>query len=205
MTNIYIKADKQVDIYKTGNVHIKDIADISAPSDIKSRIDNITVYNIKSKKEKYYLVTIIDVINKINQSFSDLNINNVGEIDILIRYKPQKESNKLIKYLKISAISVILMAGSATAIMSFHTDAQLSTVFENYYYMFFNEKIENPAIINIPYAIGLSTGIVIFFNHLSNKKLTSDPTPIEVEMTTYKKEIDDNIIETLSKVKKDDN
>lgn len=205
MTNIYIKADKQVDIYKTGNVHIKDIADISAPSDIKSRIDNITVYNIKSKKEKYYLVTIIDVINKINQSFSDLNINNVGEIDILIRYKPQKESNKLIKYLKIAAISVILMAGSATAIMSFHTDAQLSTVFENYYYMFFNEKIENPAIINIPYAIGLSAGIVIFFNHLSNKKLTSDPTPIEVEMTTYKKEIDDNIIETLSKVKKDDN
>ena len=83
--------------------------------------------------------------------------------------------------------------------MSFHSDAQISTVFENYYYIFFNEKIENPMLIDLPYSIGLAVGIIVFFNHFSGKKLTDDPTPIEVEMSVYESEVTDNIIDTLNK------
>ena len=96
---------------------------------------------------------------------------------------------------------IVLFAGSATAIMSFHSDAQMATVFENYYYIFFNERVENPAIIDLPYAIGLAVGIVVFFNHLGSKKLTSDPTPIEVELSIYEDDVNTNIIDTLNKEK----
>ena len=36
-----------------------------------------------------------------------------------------------------------LFAGSATAIMSFHSDVQMAAVFENYYYIF-SKKDRNP-------------------------------------------------------------
>ena len=89
--------------------------------------------------------------------------------------------------------------------MSFHSDAQMSTVFENYYYIFFGERIENPAIINLPYAFGLAVGIIVFFNHLGNKKLTSDPTPIEVELSVYEDDVNTNIVDTLNKEKSNGN
>ena len=82
--------------------------------------------------------------------------------------------------------------------MSFHSDAQMAKVFENYYYIFFNEKVQNPMLLDIPYSLGLALGIIVFFNHFSGKKITTDPTPIEVEMSSYEASVTDNIIDTLN-------
>ena len=122
-------------------------------------------------------------------------------MDTIIEFSKQKKKNKLWLYSKLLFVALVLFAGSATAIMSFHSDAQMSTVFENYYYIFFGERIENPAVINLPYALGLAVGIIVFFNHFGNKKLTSDPTPIEVELSVYEDDVNTNIIDTLNKEK----
>lgn len=36
--------------------------------------------------------------------------------------------------------------------------------------------------MEIMYAIGLALGIIIFYNHFGGKRLSSDPTPLEVQM-----------------------
>ena len=53
--------------------------------------------------------------------------------------------------------------------------------------------------MEIPYSIGLAVGIVIFFNHFGKKMLTTDPTPIEVQMTTYEEEVIKNQLSIASK------
>lgn len=198
---IYIKPDKKIQVYKTGPVHIKDIAEIYAEKNLKKHIDNIKIANIKENKNKCYIVSVIDVINSIDKALPGNTINNVGEMDTIIEFSKQKKKNKLWLYSKLLFVALVLFAGSATAIMSFHSDAQMSTVFENYYYIFFGERIENPAVINLPYALGLAVGIIVFFNHFGNKKLTSDPTPIEVELSVYEDDVNTNIIDTLNKEK----
>lgn len=198
---IYIKPDKKIQVYKTGPVHIKDIAEIYAEKNLKKHIENIKIANIKENKNKCYIVSVIDVINSIDKALPGNTINNVGEMDTIIEFSKQKEKNKLWLYSKLLFVALVLFAGSATAIMSFHSDAQMSTVFENYYYIFFGERIENPAVINLPYALGLAVGIIVFFNHFGNKKLTSDPTPIEVELSVYEDDVNTNIIDTLNKEK----
>lgn len=198
---IYIKPDKKIQVYKTGPVHIKDIAEIYAEKNLKKHIENIKIVNIKENKNKCYIVSVIDVINSIDKALPGNTINNVGEMDTIIEFSKQKEKNKLWLYSKLLFVALVLFAGSATAIMSFHSDAQMSTVFENYYYIFFGERIENPAVINLPYALGLAVGIIVFFNHFGNKKLTSDPTPIEVELSVYEDDVNTNIIDTLNKEK----
>ena len=120
-------------------------------------------------------------------------------MDTVLEYSPVREKdNSFKKNLKVAIVTIILLAGSSTAIMSFHSDAQMSKVFENYYYIFFNERVENPMILDIPYSIGLALGIIVFFNHFVGKKITTDPTPIEVEMSTYESNVTDNIIDTLN-------
>lgn len=202
---IYIKPEKKIKVYKTGPVHIKDIAEVYAEKNLKKHIDNIKIANIKEGKNKCYLVSVIDIINSIDKALPGNTVNNVGEMDTIIEFSKQKNNNNLWLYSKLVFIALILFAGSATAIMSFHSDAQMSTVFENYYYIFFGERIENPAIINLPYAFGLAVGIIVFFNHLGNKKLTSDPTPIEVELSVYEDDVNTNIVDTLNKEKSNGN
>ena len=48
--------------------------------------------------------------------------------------------------------------------------------------MIFNTGVTE---IEICYAIGMPVGIIIFYNHIGKKKITQDPTPIEVEMRKY--------------------
>lgn len=205
---IYIKPVKKASLKEQTSIYIKDISEVYAPVEILKRVKDIKVLEIKEKESKNYLISIIDIINAIDKALPGHTINNVGEMDTVVEYSvSRKEENKVIQNLKVVLITVILLAGSSTAIMSFHSDAQMSKVFENYYYIFFNERVENPLLLDLPYSIGLALGIIVFFNHFSGKKITTDPTPIEVEMSTYEANVTDNIIDTLNteKIKKEEN
>jgi len=204
--DIYVKAAKKASVAERKDIYVKDIAEVFAPDNLLKRIKNIKLLEIKNDEKKNYLITIIDVISAIDKALPGHTINNVGEMDTIIEYSPKrKKDNKFFKVLKIIFVTIILAGGSSTAIMSFHSDAQMATVFENYYYIFFNEKIENPIIIDLPYSLGLALGIIVFFNHFSGKKITDDPTPIEVEMSVYESDVTDNIIDTLNteRIRKD--
>jgi len=196
---IYIKPNKKYVTGDLGAVHISDIAEVYAEDGLKKRVDNIKLMDIKSEEDRCYLISVMDIVRIISTALPGHTVSNLGEMDTVVEYnKKTGKSNTLWQYIKIAFVSLLLLAGSATAIMSFHSDAQIPTVFENYYYIFFNERVENPMIIDLPYSIGLAAGIIIFFNHFSGKKLTNDPTPIEVEMTSYESQVEDNIIDTLS-------
>lgn len=201
--DIYIKPTKKALIKKKHIVKIKDIAEVIAPESIKARIEELTILT-KSGTKPNHLLSIADIIKLVLKEYPDSTIVNIGSTDILVEFERDKPESKVMKYLKIIFISSILFTGAATAIMSFHSDAQIPKVFQNYYEMFFGEFKENPLIIEIPYSIGLAFGIIVFFNHIGGKKLTNDPTPIEVEMSVYETEIVDTVIEYLNKNEKGD-
>lgn len=199
--DIYIKPKEKIIAREKGPIYIKDAADVYTDKNLLKKVQNIKIMDIKKEENRCYIISVIDIINAIDRALPGNSINNVGEMDTIVEFSKKRKRNKVWLYSKIFVISLILFAGSATAIMSFHSDAQMATVFENYYYIFFGEKVENPAIIDLPYAIGLSVGIIVFFNHIGNKKLTSDPTPIEVEMSVYEKDVNSNITDNLNREK----
>ena len=49
------------------------------------------------------------------------------------------------------------------------------------------------------YCIGLGLGIILFFNHVGRKKITPDPTPIQIEMRKYEKDVDTTFIENAGR------
>ena len=198
--DIYIKPNEKVTITGRKVVYLKDIGALWIPGQSTASLENLVVFQIPENTEKTYLISIIDVVKAITLKFTDASVNNVGETDILIVYKQKKQQqNKLWLYSKIAFISLILFAGASTSIMSFHSDAQMPKIFEKYYYIFFGEYNDMPLILAIPYTIGLGVGIILFFNHFSKKYITKDPTPIEIEMTTYEKEANTSMIDALDK------
>ena len=54
-------------------------------------------------------------------------------------------------------------------------------------------------ILEVFYSIGLAAGIIIFFNHVGGRRITKDPTPIEVEMRIYENDVNKALIETADR------
>ena len=200
---IFIKPSKKVSLTHRSTVHLKDVAEICVAGGNERDIKDIVLLNINSDKSSQYMVSAIDMIKKVAEVFPDADIQCLGETETLIDYytsKPEKTGGAIEK-LKTAFVCIVLFGGAMTAIMSFHSDAQMPAVFQNMYRIFFGIEATKPYIIYIPYSIGLAFGIIVFFNHFGLKKITEDPTPIEVEMTTYEKESDESVIDRLEKEK----
>lgn len=197
---IYLDLTKKTQVSQKKIVKIKDISEIVGENNsVVSQINDLSILTIQTDKKQNHLISFLDVVKKIKKLYPQITIHNVGEKEAIIEYTPvQKKESCVLQYTKVIIISVILFSGSATAIMSFHADAQLPDVFAKYYYIFFGEENKAPWIIDIPYSIGLATGIIVFFNHFGGKKLTDDPTPIEVEMSLYEDDVNTTIAESLS-------
>lgn len=201
--DIYIKPSQKTQIVGKKLIFLTDVAEIYAEKNITQKLEYLPVYRISSDTEKTYLISVLDLIQVISAAVPQASISNLGAEDVLLEYlpKPRKE-NKLFVACKVFFVSAVLFCGAATTIMCFHSDTQLPLIFRNYYYMFYGENQDLPLILVLPYSIGLLTGILVFFNHFSKLAISKDPTPIEVEMTTYENETITSMIEQLSQEKK---
>lgn len=200
--DIYIKPMEKAQIVQKKEVLLRDVAEVFVGGQTKGETEQLVIFRIPSEQKKTYLLSVIDIIRTLNGKYPDATVVNVGEADILMEYLPKAEKkNKLWVFMKVAFVSLILFVGAATTIMCFHTDTQLPLIFQNIYYIFFGENREMPALLSIPYSIGLGLGIIIFFNHFSKITLTEDPTPIEIEMTTYEKEANASVIDYLGRRK----
>lgn len=195
--DIYIKPKKKADLLNRYEVTIGDVADIVAKGDEAKKIEKIRLQKL-DKGDKNYAVSVTDIIKKIAQAYPNATINNVGESDTWVHAVwREKRERPLFLWLRVAVISLILFLGATTAIMAFHTDSQIPKVFERWHTVIFATHQTNAPIIVIPYSIGLAAGIIFFYNHFLGKKITDDPTPIEVEIEKYEKDITEAMVERM--------
>jgi len=200
--DIYIKPKKKAVLANRREITINDVADIVAPPDVAAAIKKMKLQKIShdGEQKKNYVISVTDIITVITKAYPDSTINNVGEIDTLVQHAAEKSHDRpWLKWLKIAFVALVLMIGSATAIMSFHTDGQLPKIFERYYQIFYGHENSNPRIISIPYSVGLAVGILVFYNHFMGKKITDDPTPIDVEVEQYDNDVTEALVDMISR------
>ena len=82
---------------------------------------------------------------------------------------------------------------------AYNTDVGAKELFTYLSMLFLGNPKSGVLWIAIAYAIGLTAGMLLFFNHLGNKKITSDPTPLEVQMRLYEKDVSTTIIKDVSR------
>ena len=61
------------------------------------------------------------------------------------------------------------------------------------------KKSTGVMILEISYSVGLILGVTIFFNHFGKRKVTLDPTPIEVQMRLYEDQVETTVIRNASR------
>lgn len=89
---------------------------------------------------------------------------------------------------------LLLFIGAALAIIYFHEDVSMQQVHQRLYYMITGEFNAQPLLFQIPYSLGLGLGMVLFFNHVFQKRINEEPSPLEVEMFQYQQSLDQYVI-----------
>jgi len=198
--DIYIMPQKKFISSGRRIILIKDIAEVFSNKCSVEEIKNTVVYKIPDVKRGVFSVSALDIARVILKKFPEATIINEGEAEVLLEYSAVNKNQSRFKvFAKIAIISTILFAGGATAIMSFHSDGEIPEILQSYYTMFTGEHSTNPYILEISYSIGVALGIIVFYNHFLGKQMTYDPTPIEVQMTSYEEQVIKDQLQAIKK------
>ncbi len=197
---LYIKAERNVKITKD-KVLISDIGKVyCTDSGILSQVKALQILDIeKAEQKSQYVISILKIIEVVNQIFPQVTVVNLGETDVIVEIvKPKNigRAEKIWYFIKVGFVCCICFFGTAFTIMAFHNDIGITSVFDNLYFLITGKEAMGITSLEVFYSLGLSAGIVVFYNHIGKKRITNDPTPIEVEMRIYEEDVDTAIVES---------
>ena len=197
---IYLKIDVH-SLVTTEKVYLKDVAKLEgAEEETLRQIKEIELYEFDATTKKQMVVfSVLKVIELIHKNFPDLDIEPLGEEDFIIEYKGRSTNKVWLEKIKLAAICVITFFGAAFTIMAFNNDISINGVFERFYMQMVGNQKPQVTELEVCYSIGIALGILIFFNHIGRKKITPDPTPIQVELRKYENDINETFIVNASR------
>ena len=203
---VYIKADRNVEVAKT-SVMIGDVLKIECTDPaMLARIRSIhllTFHHPDDKRQRRTVVSLLKVIQKIHEIYPDAAVENIGETDFIVTYEEQDGKGGIIHGVKIVAVVLISFFGAAFSTMAFNNDVGVTRMFGQVYELLTGTKSDGFTILEFTYCIGIVIGILTFFNHFGKKRLSVDPTPMEVEMRLYENDIQTTLVETYSRKEKE--
>lgn len=197
---IYIRLYKRKTIEVKKWVTIGEVADVAAPESVQAKVTSMKIFCIPDTGENgRYLLSIMDIVQAILKIYPNADIQSIGDPDAIIEYhkKPIKPKD-LLEWIKVIGVCIIIFAGAFIAIMAYNTDISLAKTFIIIHRMVTGQEVDHPYLLTIPYSLGISIGVLVFFNHLGFRKITDDPTPMQIEMKKYEKDAEDCEIETIT-------
>lgn len=198
---VYFKMEKKKSIDIKKNVLVEDLGDVYCFNGKTQRDVEKLMIKEKSLEENWDCITAIQVTKKILDTYPNIDLDVIGETEILIEYKSQEQTNKIFEFLKVLTICIILFFGSSLALINFHEDVDTRSSIEKLYTVFTGEEKENPLIMAIPYSLGIGIGVMAFFTRIfsSSKRRTKEPGPMEIELYIYDQDMEEEIINEIKK------
>ena len=191
---LYIKID-QSNLVLNSQVKFEDIVQMEcADQCVVNRLKTERLMEVPKDARSKQVVSILFVIQKIHEIYPDLEVQNIGETDFIVGLKP-KDSSKMIEYIKVFFVCMITFFGSVFAMMTFNEDVSSLDSFRKVYTWVMGMPPEGATILELSYSVGVGIGIIVFFNHFGKKQLTKEPSPVEVEMSGYDKQVYATVIQ----------
>lgn len=195
MDTLYLKIDQNVEVHNP-EITLGDVGKMTCADDtIINRLNTIKLVNVYDKEFAKYTVSVLAVIEKIHKVYPNLEVNNIGESEFVLTYK-KLEKQTAWTVIKVIIVCLVAFFGSAFTIMTFNNDVGVPELFNNLYERIMDKKASGITSLEVSYSIGLALGIIVFFNHFFGRKLTADPTPLEVEMCLYEDDVNTMLLET---------
>lgn len=193
MDTLYLKLPQKKNVISQ-RIVLGDIADIICTNkELEAKVKAILLKRFSDSKKQRAVFSVNDLIGRINGISPSVTVVPIGEADVLIEYIP-KPTNKFMEGISVFIVGIISFIGAAFTMMTFNNDVSSADLFSNLYQQMTGRPSDGFTVLELFYSIGLPIGIIIFFNHISGRKLSTDPTPLEVEMKQYEYNTNNSLI-----------
>ena len=171
-------------------------------STVANKIKTLQVYRFQKSDHNRCVIGVLKVIELIHQEYPNYTVDVVGETESIIELISAKYKPPFWDYVKIAFVSAICFFGTMYTIMAYHNEISIIGLFEDMYTMATGMESDGFTALEASYSLGLSLGIIIFYNHIGKRKLTPDPSPVSVEMRTYEDDVNRSIVELANREEK---
>ena len=196
---LYIKGDRDTEVTKP-DVTLGDILSMEcADKTVLPKIKTLRIIKFTKPGQQRCVISILRVIERIHEEYPRLQIENMGETDIIVTYEDQKTPPKAWHIMKTAFVAAVTFFGAAFSIMAFNNDVDVTRLFSQIHELATGAESSGFTILEISYSVGLTVGILVFFNHFGKKKFTVDPTPMEIQMRLYENDIQTTLVENASR------
>lgn len=198
-STLYLQLDRNIQVQHP-HVYLQDIARLSC-TDPKTlnRLRVLPVVTLKPDQPGRYVMSAMDLIDLIQKKEPNLDITHIGEPDFILTYQQPDTPHILFHWVKTVFVCLASFFGAAFSIMTFNADADVEKLFQQIYEQVTGNVSSGFTILEITYSVGLGLGVLFFFNHFSRMRITSDPSPMQVQMRTYEDNVNTTIIEDINR------
>lgn len=196
---IYIKAEQNVEM-QTEDVYVKDIAKLTCSDEhILAKVKAIKLHRFKESEPKRQVISLLKIIEEIEKVCPNADVQSIGEAAVMVEYINVNKHKGPVQVVKLFFVAMVSFFGTSFTIMAFHNDIGINDVFTKIYEMVMGQQGDGYGILELAYSIGLAIGIIVFFNHIGSRRITKDPTPIEVEMRIYEEDVNKALVATADR------
>ena len=185
---------------QTEDVYVKDIAKLTCSDEhILAKVKAIKLHRFKENEPKRQVISLLKIIEEIEKVCPGADVQSIGEAAVMVEYINVNRHKGPVQTAKLLFVAMVSFFGTAFTIMAFHNDIGINDVFTKIYEMVTGRQGDGYGILELAYSLGLAIGIIVFFNHIGGRRITKDPTPIEVEMRIYEEDVNKALIETADR------
>ena len=192
---LYIKGDRDVEVTKP-DVTLGDLLNMECTDKLMlAKVRTLKIVRFKKSGRQRCVVSVLKIISCIHENFPQADVQNLGETDIIVTYEDQKTPALAWHIIKTAFVAAVTFFGAAFSIMAFNNDVDVTKLFGQIYELVIGRETGGFTVLEISYSVGVTAGILIFFNHFGRKRFTVDPTPMEIQMRLYENDIQTTLIE----------
>ncbi len=203
-TTVYLKCDRNIEVL-VQDVFMSDMGEMRCSDKaVCARLKALKVHRFPKEGQKRCVISSLKLVELMENECPNISVQIVGEPDVLVEWVNVDKRKTWLRWFKVVFVCLVSFFGTAFTIMAYHNDVGINDVFTEIYKMVMNREPQGLNALEVSYSVGLAAGIIIFFNHVGGRRITKDPTPIEVAMRNYEEDVDKALIATAEREGKED-
>ncbi len=201
---VYMKCDRNVEV-QSEDVFARDLGDVyCSDPNIQAKCRALKIHHFGKQQPQRCVVSSLKMVKLMEETCPGISVEVLGETDVVVERVDVNRHKGWQQWSKVVLVCLVSFFGTAFTIMAYHNDVGINEVFEEIYRMVMAQEPSGPNVLEVSYSIGLALGIIVFFNHIGGRRLTKDPTPLEVAMRNYEQDVDMALIETAGREGKEE-
>lgn len=191
---VYLKCERNVEV-QSEDVFLSDLGTLRcADSALSARLKALKVHHFGKDACRRCVISALKLVELMEKECQDITVQILGETDVLVEWVSVNAHKGWQQWWKAALVCLVSFFGTAFTIMAYHNDVGINEVFTEIYRIVMNREPQGLNVLEVSYSVGLAAGIILFFNHVGGRRLTKDPTPIEVSIRQYEEDVDKTLI-----------